>query len=243
MNFMEDLKMKEHAIQKINQMGKVGGIIITIAKVFCIIGLVLTLIGTIAVGCIPKNFVQLSGGGNATIEIDMSAINQSLSDEDRARINDGELIREGNVELSADGVQFDQMSADGNVITMSASGNAKEKISLHDLTYVLVMALVSVAMTVVSLFFAGFLCKAFKECESPFEENVIIKMRNFAYSLIPWVILGSMTESALTSVKSGRFDVNLSIDFTMLVIVLIILALVYIFKYGAILQQESDETL
>ena len=74
-------------------------------------------------------------------------------------------------------------------------------------------------------------------------ENVIKKMRGFAYSLIPWVILNSTSRSMIDSLLNGKLNVQVSLDITMLIIVLIVLALVYIFQYGAMLQQESDETL
>jgi len=37
--------------------------------------------------------------------------------------------------------------------------------------------------------------------------------------------------------------ITFGIDFGVVLIILIVFALVYIFKYGAVLQQESDETL
>ena len=137
---------------------------------------------------------------------------------------------------------FTEMYTEGNSIFLSTS-QTLNTISAHNLVYCVAIATISMAMTVVSLFFAGFLCKAFKNCNSPFEENVIKKMQQFAYSLIPWVILTSISNSMINSLVSGKFNVNVSIDLTMLLVVLIILALAYIFKYGAVLQQESDETL
>ena len=98
MNFMEDFKMKETAIQKINKMGKVGSIIITIAKIFCIIGFVFILAGTIAVGRIPQDFILFSAGGSGTMEIHMDAVNSSLTDEDRAQFNDENLLKSGYLE-------------------------------------------------------------------------------------------------------------------------------------------------
>ncbi len=42
---------------------------------------------------------------------------------------------------------------------------------------------------------------------------------------------------------NGVVNFQISIDIAMLIVVLVILALAYIFKYGAVLQRESDETL
>lgn len=242
---MEDEIMKENAIQKINKMGKVGGIIINIAKVFCIIGLFFAMAGTIATLCIPKDFIYFKGSTNGSVVINMEAVGKTLSNEDREKINRGESLNGGSVKFEENGktVTMEEIYADGNTITLSAGGALNQSVSLHDMAYALITAVVTVAMTLVSLFFAGFLCKAFKECMSPFEENVIVKMRHFAYSLIPWVILNSISNSMFNSILNGKIDVEFTLDINTLIIVLIILALVHIFQYGAMLQQESDETL
>ena len=49
--------MKEQAVQKINSMGKVGGILILIAKILCGIALALSIIGSIIIVCIPRDFI------------------------------------------------------------------------------------------------------------------------------------------------------------------------------------------
>lgn len=236
--------MKTEAIKKINKMGEVGSILIVIAKVFCIIGFVACLIGTICLGLLPKDFISFHAMGSGTIEVNMEAIGQSISAEDAELINSGKLLENGKVsiELNSNEYEMSEMYTEGNSIFLSTS-QTLNTISAHNLVYCVAIATISMAMTVVSLFFAGFLCKAFKNCSSPFEENVIKKMQQFAYSLIPWVILTSISNSMINSLVSGKFNVNVSIDLTMLLVVLIILALAYIFKYGAVLQQESDETL
>ena len=99
-------------------------------------------------------------------------------------------------------------------------------------------------MALVTLFFVGALCKAFRYCESPFEENVIKKMQNLAISLIPWTIISSIAESFVTNLLNvGRFEFGIGVDFNVVLVIALIFVLVYIFKYGAVLQRESDETL
>jgi hypothetical protein len=93
------------------------------------------------------------------------------------------------------------------------------------------------------LCFASSLCKAFRDCETPFEDNVIKKMQNLAYSLIPWVFVSAATDSVVSSLTTNMVAITFGIDFGVVLIILIVFALVYIFKYGAVLQQESDETL
>lgn len=173
----------------------------------------------------------------------MEAVGKTLSNEDREKINRGESLNGGSVKFEENGktVTMEEIYADGNTITLSAGGALNQSVSLHDMAYALITAVVTVAMTLVSLFFAGFLCKAFKECVSPFEENVIVKMRHFAYSLIPWVILNSISNSMFNSILNGKIDVEFTLDINTLIIVLIILALVHIFQYGAMLQQNQTK--
>ena len=106
----------------------------------------------------------------------------------------------------------------------------------------LVLAL-NITMVMVTLCFISSLCKAFRDCESPFEENVVRKMRNLAYSLIPWAIFSTITNSVADSLLMNKVSVNFTVDLGVIMIVLVVFVLVHIFKYGAMLQQESDETL
>ena len=107
----------------------------------------------------------------------------------------------------------------------------------------MLLSSVAMAMTIVTISFAESLCKAFRDCTSPFDTKVIKKMQNLAISLIPWTIILSIIDSTMDSFLAGGLRLSLSIDLGVVLVVLIVFVLVYIFKYGAVLQQESDETL
>lgn len=237
--------MKEEAIKKINTMGNVGWIISIIAKVILIIALIGMLLGTVAIAIIPNDFLKMSFAGTGCIEIDFGAMGVELTDAIRDSIM--ESIESGDAEMSVEMngivVKLDEAEASGDVVTFFGRGNGMKLFSIHNLLYVMVIGMITVGMSLVSVFFAGALCKAFKNCASPFDENVINKLKNFAYSLIPWVLLRSLTDSVMTSFMNGNVSFHISIDLAMLIVVLVILALAYIFKYGAVLQRESDETL
>lgn len=138
---------------------------------------------------------------------------------------------------------MDAMNVNNDNISVDLSGRYVD-FSLHNLVWVMLFTFLYLAMTLTTLFFIGFLCKAFQNCESPFEQNVIKKMKTLAYSLIPWAILSTVS-GAVTRIflKDGIHMGDFGIDLRVVMTVLIILALAYIFQYGAILQQESDETL
>ena len=81
------------------------------------------------------------------------------------------------------------------------------------------------------------------QCQTPFEENIIKKLQYLAYSLIPWAFFTSVSDSMTSGMMTGNVQVNVGVNLGMVLVIVIIFALTYIFKYGAVLQQESDETL
>ena len=93
------------------------------------------------------------------------------------------------------------------------------------------------------MIFAGKVCKAFRDCQSPFEENVIRRMQYFAYSLIPTVLLESVVAGSIGYFLGNTDGIGVNLNVSTILVVLVVFALVYVFKYGALLQQESDETL
>lgn len=235
--------MKEQAIKRINKMGKVGVIILTIIKAFLIIGIVATLIGTITCALLPKDLMTMKFSGDATVTINMEAAEKMTGKVIDEKDLKGELIKSG--DLSVDGKEYamNEMSLDGKNLVIDADAESPRMIGLGNLTFVCACGLVLLATSLMTMIFAGSLCKAFRDCQSPFEENVIKRMQYLAYSLIPWVALNSIALGVI-SYAIGRTDgIALDLNISTVLVVLVVFALVYVFKYGALLQQESDETL
>ena len=93
------------------------------------------------------------------------------------------------------------------------------------------MALIALSLLILSIIviFGKKLAKALATCDSPFEDNVLKKMKSFGFSLIPW---------ALYKLIVGNLG-----GITTVIFVLIVLLFISVFNYGAKLQRESDETL
>lgn len=227
--------MRSETIERINKFGKVGNIVTLIAKIICIVGLVGCLIATIVCTVFPENFVNIKIDTAAEVAVNMNVIDMKLSDDAASKI-----ASEITENVSVDGGEVTSVVIEDNTITLDATG---ENISfgLKDIAGITFAATVTLATMLVTLFFIGVLCKAFAKCETPFEENVIKKMNNLAISVVPMVVFSYVTEVVANYVMSG--DLNLSIDFTAILVILVLFMLVHIFKYGAVLQQESDETL
>lgn len=234
---------KRVAIEKINKMGKVGNVLINISKVLVGIGIVACLALFIASMILPENFLRIKSTNNVEISMDLAALNVDMSTIDEndfiAGMNEG-LKVDVSVKAADKDLAFDRI--EGSVVTMS-SGDDVKNINTKDAIYLGMAGLLTCIMCFVTLVFCGRLCKSFAKCESPFEEKIIKNMRLFGYSLIPWVILDSIGKSLFNSFINGHFQMNISLNLTTIVIVVFVLVLVYIFRYGAVLQQESDETL
>lgn len=119
--------------------------------------------------------------------------------------------------------------------------------------------IVSAAFSVVVFVFLLLAADAFRRCDSPFEDRVIRRMNAFAWVLFAYAlfnllisiaieiftrvaysgqVMGSLTESGI--LESILYLATPSFP---LVVSLIVLFLVRVFRHGAELQKESDETL
>ena len=198
---------KEDAILKINKLGNVGNIIVRIMKIFVVIGFVLTLIGAIAVMALPKNLVKIDLGSTADITVDVSGF--------------GPLDEKGKEEMlqgffgGMDEVEGGSMSLNGSVyepvkVETTDTGMYVEaavdtySIELGDFGIVCALGAITLVALFITLLFAGKLCQAFRDCESPFEEKVVKQLNSLAYSLLPWVVLGSLTESISESIFTNN---------------------------------------
>lgn len=231
--------MKENAISKINKMGQVGGIITLIAKIFIIMGLVLCIGATILFAVTPEEFFTMKISGEAAVDMDFTSVGL---DEGDIGVMDEEELEKDFKDVSGPEYEVKSMTVTEESVHLEAAAE-DFTISLHSICWIMLVVALDLGMTLVTLFFVSALCKAFRDCTSPFEEKVTKKMQNLAFSLIPWTFLSYITEMVAGSYFSGKMQLSFGIDLNMVLIIVLIFVLVYIFKYGAVLQRESDETL
>ena len=233
--------MKEQAIQKINKIGKISSVFALIGKIVVGAGLVATIIGAIICFAIPKDLVEVTTAGAMVLDVDFTALGGNFS-ELRDEAAKAEALAELEDSFSDDGFVASNVSIDENGAQIAGT-MAEYSFTIRDGAWAVLIAAAALGMTFVTLCFASGLCKAFRDCQSPFEENVIKKMKNLAIALIPWCVISSVSDTVFSSIINGKPSFSLSVDLGMVLVVLVVLVLVYIFKYGAVLQQESDETL
>lgn len=231
--------MKEQAIQKINKIGKISNVVVLICKILVGLGIGILLLASTVCLLIPKDSIHIVSEERVALEIDYSRFGILSSEEEVTE--QWETGMEGLL-INGKEMVVEEVEIDGNMVHVTPKGQ-QFVVDLHDLAGLAFVLVIMMALVMVTLVYTGGLCKAFRDCHSPFEENIIKKMRYFAYSLIPWVIASTVIEGIESKIISGGQSAVVSIDVGMILVVLVVFLLVSIFKYGAELQQESDETL
>lgn len=239
--------MKDTAIGKIKNFGKIANIIAIIMKVILIIGMVAVIVAGIVLAVMPKDLIKLQVDSKATVVIDAEKLGgdllKELDDMDVDQIN-SELKEELEAEMKLNNTEYAVASVnrDGNKLIVDTEVTAIN-LEFKNLLWVLGAAFISLIAAMVVAVFAGRLCKAFRDCETPFEEGIINKMKQLGYAMMPMAVLPSITDSFVNSIMAGNFDVSLNVELTVVLAIVIVFVLAYVFKYGAMLQKESDETL
>lgn len=228
---------KESAISRINKLGKTGKVLSNICIICIIIGIVCSLLGTVVFMALPKDLFSITLDGTAVIEIRSDDIGESES-------QDGEtgFFNSGSLNINGDQYVPSDTSVSGDTLYLSYD-KSTARVTSERLLFTLITALVYMVVCLILLFCVRRLCKALETAVTPFEETVIAGIKRCAWTLIPWAVIGGFLRNVIntlfsTTMTSG-FDFNLA---TVLVIVLLF-GLAYIFRYGAMLQNESDETL
>ncbi|MCR4594481.1 MAG: DUF2975 domain-containing protein, partial [Clostridiales bacterium] len=106
----------------------------------------------------------------------------------------------------------------------------------------LVASFLFMGAVTVCIHFLDSLMKALKGCQTPFSADVIKRMTQFAYSLIPVVVFKTISDGLWSGLGSSS-ELSLSTDLGIVMLAAVVFLLIAVFKYGAQLQQESDETL
>lgn len=233
-------------IQKINSIGKAGHIISNILKVLSIIALVALIFAAVIMFCLPADLFRVDMAGSANLTVDMSTLGISgseISPEDL----EGAFSGEDMGSLTVDGMDFSfsgsEVRLEGDTLVFTADAGVQEAVSIRSIRVILIMAMIAMIGTLICTVFASSFCKSLSLCDSPFRVEVVKKMEALAWSMLALPIINSVTESLGKSVGTGNINITLSIDLTVVLILLAMFALVAIFKHGAQLQQEADETL
>ena len=215
---------KDKNIRKVNTLGKVSRILLNIMLICLIIGIVCCIIGSIYVMTLPDDAVKLNGDftGQVTVSSEIPENVIRIEEEDFSIGEKGEKVKFSVKE--SENADSDRVYDISFVLEKLSGKNFKAVI-----VSIMVLSILSAVILIVIVIFGRRLASALEKCESPFEDNVIRKMKAFGISLIPWaafkLIVGNL--GSLATVIG----------------VLVVLLFISVFNYGAKLQKESDETL
>ena len=231
--------MKQEVVAKINKFGKIGEVIAQISRIFVILGAVILLAAGIFMLAVPKDLFTLDYYVGMDMQVDLDAVGETVTDEDIEELN----MEAYSVAVDGEEMEMVDFTVDRDNNTVAIEMASQPTNIFHPVKIVIFILVETLLMVVnfITITFIIKLCKEFKTCETPFSAGVIKRIKQVGFSLIPWCIMYPTAEAAANFMVSN--NLNISIDIGMIIMVLVVLALAHIFKYGAMLQQESDETL
>ncbi|MBR3755513.1 MAG: DUF2975 domain-containing protein [Firmicutes bacterium] len=223
--------MKNEVILKINKMGKAGEIIAKIIKIILIIAVVACIVGSSLLMMMPREAASITMSHDAAVKFNLDYNHIMEMEPDMATL-----------EINGITYNADKVTTEGNQLSADFSSDATT-IYAKDGLWVLIAAIVFIAFCIVAAHLVEKLCKTFRDCETPFTEGISEQLKKVAISLIPVAILAPMVENGADGFMTGKVNIELSVDLLTVLLVVMIFMLAAIFRYGAVLQQESDETL
>ena len=236
--------MENSGIKKINTAGKIGYIISILLIVCTIVGMVAIGICTVGAIAIANNdinvnvatTINVNSTGNFLEKINSFVSIKGVDDLSTLTEKGAEGVKLNNDEIS----ELSVVEENGGLVINAKTNEVT--ISMKIIIAALISAFIFLGTTTFALYMVKALMKSLKNCETPFSEEVIKNMSRFANSLVCVVIIGTIFNGFLTLLKTGtRFE--LSINLGSILLVAVIYILIIVFKYGAQLQHESDETL
>jgi hypothetical protein len=227
---------------KINNIGTVGYIFSIILIVGVICAMVANGIGIAAASSVSKENVNVKVDSNISITSSsniLSVLDNFIGVDGVDKLSD--IEENSTVKVNDNKIDSISLEKDGDAYIVNVKQD-DVSFTAGRLIAALVVTFIYLAGILVMVEMLKKLMKEFKTCDTPFSEPIIKRMKAFAFSLIPYAVLSMFCESFWGYFMAGdSFDLNLSI--TKVFIIVFVFFLCMIFKYGAELQQQSDETL
>lgn len=249
------------ATSKFRIFGKAGRIITTVLTVTALLITLCCGIATAFAASLPEDALTVSVTENTTISFNKKSFNSlwaiiggrfgysGESDPDYVFGENGsEVTPPENEKFEAELKLFNryyasaELHSEGNAKVMEAESSPAEY-DAKNLVKVFAFATLLAAAATVSLWMLRRLFAVLTKCDSPFCDEAVTKMRSFAFSLLPVAVFASVSETMLQSFFSAGRSSDISIQWGVLIAFVVTLALVSVFRYGVLLQKESDETL
>lgn len=229
--------MNNQLVKRMHTIGKVGKIIAIVVIVLSIIATVFVTAGAIAVTALPKDTISVNVDAQVDVTLNkdvFGAVNEDIV----SSIKD-----DPNTQIDVSGAAF-QASADlkdGNAVIHGDGKNIRVESGIA--TPILWFTVFNMIAFIVCAFFFKGLMKELSLAPSPFTEGVVRKMKFFAIAILAASVATSIVNAIIGCIVpfGGGFSFSLNIGSIITAVIIFVLAVV--FRYGAQLQKESDETL
>lgn len=236
--------MKDTSIKKINTAGKVGYVVSILLIVCTIVAMVGIGIATVGAFVISNNEINVKMATNIKINSTGNFLGRLNSFVHIDGIDDFNTLTEDakeGIKLNDSDISELSVNEENGGLDINAKTN-EITFSMKRVIAALIAGFIFLGAVTISLYMVKALMKSLKDCETPFSEEVIKNMTNFATALVCTVALKILLSGFWSTLKTG-FNYKISVDFGSVLLVAVIYILIVVFKYGAKLQQESDETL
>lgn len=229
--------MNNQLVKRMNTVGKV-------CKIITIVVIVLAIIASVAMAACAV-FVSVLPEDTVTAHISAQA-DVVLSDKVFKDVNDAII---SGVNENA-GTVFDTAGALFTVGAENVDGSAMLHVTADKIHFesgviapaIWIAVFNCIAFIVCAFFFKG-LMKELSTAPSPFTEDVVKKMRYFAITILSASIAISIANAIMSAILSAGTTFAFNFNFGSIITAVIIFVLATVFRYGAQLQKESDETL
>lgn len=241
----------ENAItRKVNRIGLAGQIVSIVLIVLTAVGCAALLALGIGLSVLPKDAVNVGVSADMDITVGKGLLGKYM---DEIPDDPSEL----NAVMNVNGTEYTNIqtekTADGLVVRAASD---RMEFNLKRLASTAFAGLAYCAVYLVVFVFLKRLADGFRRCDSPFSDDVIHRMTVFAWVLLIGSVVASGAEATVNSLIARSLDlqfslnpsglnsgVDVSFSFAPILVALLVMFLTMIFRYGAQLQKESDETL
>lgn len=229
--------MNTKLVKRMNTVGKVGYIVTIVVIVIMIIASVAITGIAITASVLPKDTISVNASAQADVTLNKDVFGGVTDDivsgvnKDISEIHD---FGRGIFYASAENV-------DGSAVIHANADTIR--FQSGEVVPAIWVALIAVISFIVCAFFFKALMKELSAAESPFTDGIILKMRNFAIAILAASIISSVCKAIISAIFTMGHGFGLSFDFGSIITAVIIFVLTVVFRYGAQLQKESDETL
>lgn len=242
--------MEQTIKRKVNGIGLAGQIISIILVVLMAFACFGCLAGGIALLIMPKDSILISTVTEMESTIGKDAMGKLFD-----RIPDD--LNDVNAELSVNGTEFKDLKLEKTEDALRLNGmSVRADFHVSRLASAAFSGVVYYAALLVIFILLKRLSDGFRRCETPFSDDVIRRMTAFAWTMIGGAAVMSVSESVANAMLNRSLDLSFSLNptnmqnglqvsfsFAPILIALLVLFLTMIFRYGAQLQKQSDETL